>query len=156
MTWFVRELVIWPKEVTLVTRTQPSDPLCLWQCLDCQFEWEIWFQQITWPKCPPVLRWHFFVFLAGFITLETCRNWKVPPWAHLNQNLPQPSTSPKPKILQNANTKKNRLILFTSSHSLQPVKDGFGVQPDFPIESQLKSVKGPVIKFLKSNPNRGG
>ena len=29
---FVWELVIWPKEVTLVTRTQPSGPLCLWQC----------------------------------------------------------------------------------------------------------------------------
>ena len=31
--WFVWELVIWPKEVTLVTRTHPSGPLCLWQCL---------------------------------------------------------------------------------------------------------------------------
>ena len=29
---FVFELVIWPKEVTLVSRTQPSGPLCLWQC----------------------------------------------------------------------------------------------------------------------------
>ena len=29
---FVWELVIRPKEVTLVTRTQPSGPLCLWQC----------------------------------------------------------------------------------------------------------------------------
>ena len=25
--------MIWPKEVTLVSRTQPSGPLCLWQCL---------------------------------------------------------------------------------------------------------------------------
>ena len=24
--------MIWPKEVTLVSRTQPSGPLCLWQC----------------------------------------------------------------------------------------------------------------------------
>ena len=30
---FFWELVKWPKEVTLVTRTQPSGPLCLWQCL---------------------------------------------------------------------------------------------------------------------------
>ena len=30
---FVFELVIWPKEVTLVRWTQPSGPLCLWQCL---------------------------------------------------------------------------------------------------------------------------
>ena len=29
---FVFELVIWPKEVSLVSRTQPSGPLCLWQC----------------------------------------------------------------------------------------------------------------------------
>ena len=29
---FVWEFVIWPKEVTLVSRTQPSGPLCLWQC----------------------------------------------------------------------------------------------------------------------------
>ena len=29
----VLELVIRPKEVTLVSRTQPSGPLCLWQCL---------------------------------------------------------------------------------------------------------------------------
>ena len=27
------ELVSWPKEVTLVNRTQPSGPFCLWQCL---------------------------------------------------------------------------------------------------------------------------
>ena len=25
--------MIWPKEVTMVSRTQPSGPLCLWQCL---------------------------------------------------------------------------------------------------------------------------
>ena len=31
---FVFELVIWPKEVTLVSRTQPSGPLCLWQCFE--------------------------------------------------------------------------------------------------------------------------
>ena len=30
---YVFELVIWPQEVTLVRRTQPSGPLCLWQCL---------------------------------------------------------------------------------------------------------------------------
>ena len=31
--WFVFELVIWPQEVTLARWTQPSGPLCLWQCL---------------------------------------------------------------------------------------------------------------------------
>ena len=30
--WFVFELVIWPQEVTLARWTQPSGPLCLWQC----------------------------------------------------------------------------------------------------------------------------
>ena len=30
---FVFELVIWLKQVTLVNRTQPSGPFCLWQCL---------------------------------------------------------------------------------------------------------------------------
>ena len=29
---FVFELVIWLQEVTLARWTQPSDPLCLWQC----------------------------------------------------------------------------------------------------------------------------
>ena len=29
---FVFERVIWPQEVTLVLWTQPSGPLCLWQC----------------------------------------------------------------------------------------------------------------------------
>ena len=29
---FVFELVIWPQEVTLIRWTQPSGPLCLWQC----------------------------------------------------------------------------------------------------------------------------
>ena len=30
---FVFEIVIWPQEVTLARWTQPSGPLCLWQCL---------------------------------------------------------------------------------------------------------------------------
>ena len=30
---FVFELVIWPKQVTLVSWTQPSGSLCLWRCL---------------------------------------------------------------------------------------------------------------------------
>ena len=30
---FVLELVIWPQKVTLARWTQPSGPLCLWQCL---------------------------------------------------------------------------------------------------------------------------
>ena len=36
--------MIWPKEVTLVSRTQPSGPLCLWQCF--------YFKQVVsgWPS----------------------------------------------------------------------------------------------------------
>ena len=30
---FMFELLIWPQEVTLARWTQPSGPLCLWQCL---------------------------------------------------------------------------------------------------------------------------
>ena len=33
---FFWEIVKWPKEVSLVTRTQPSGPLCVWQCLNMQ------------------------------------------------------------------------------------------------------------------------
>ena len=33
----VFELVIWPQEVTLTRRTQSSGPMCLWQCLFCEF-----------------------------------------------------------------------------------------------------------------------
>ena len=38
---FVFELVIWPKEVTLVRWTQPSGPLCLWQCF-LQYTFFFW------------------------------------------------------------------------------------------------------------------
>ena len=33
---FVSELLIWPKDGTLVSRTQPSGLLCLWQCYCCE------------------------------------------------------------------------------------------------------------------------
>ena len=32
-SWFAIELVLWPQEVTFARWTQPSGPLCLWQCL---------------------------------------------------------------------------------------------------------------------------
>ena len=44
---FVFELVIWPQEVTLVRWTQPSGPLCLWQCLDSS--------STTSAICPPTI-----------------------------------------------------------------------------------------------------
>ena len=46
--------MIWPKEVTLVTRTQPSGPLCLWQCFSSasidiwQKTWVIWENGSVW------------------------------------------------------------------------------------------------------------
>ena len=36
---FVFELVIWPQGVTLVRWTQPSGPLCLWQCFQQRCTW---------------------------------------------------------------------------------------------------------------------
>ena len=46
-TWsrFVFELVIWPQEVTLVRWTQPSGPLCLWQCFCIEADFKH-FQQV--------------------------------------------------------------------------------------------------------------
>ena len=35
---FLFELVIWPQVVTLIRWTQPSGPLCLWQCFDKQIK----------------------------------------------------------------------------------------------------------------------
>ena len=62
---FVRELTIWPtKEVTMVCRTQPSGPLCLWQCLIDTYQischkalaWSpVWKQSITKYSQVPVL-----------------------------------------------------------------------------------------------------
>ena len=39
---FFWELVKWPTEVTLVTRTQPSGLLCLWQCFEHGFDPPFW------------------------------------------------------------------------------------------------------------------
>ena len=36
---FVFELVIWPQQITLARWTQPSGPLCLWQCLPIYTGW---------------------------------------------------------------------------------------------------------------------
>ena len=57
---FVQELVIWPKEVTQVTRTQSSDPLCLWQCF---------YQLICW-----IIHYWYFSATACFSPhiLHTC------------------------------------------------------------------------------------
>ena len=46
--WFVFELVIWPQEVTLARWTQPSGPLCLWQCLMTNVARLDAAMQITW------------------------------------------------------------------------------------------------------------
>ena len=44
------ELVIWPQEVILIRWTQPSGPLCLWQCFatpGSPFRW-IWTSKTGW------------------------------------------------------------------------------------------------------------
>ena len=44
--------MIWPKEVTLVSRTQPLGPLCLWQCF-CIYTRLRGMRQICPPPPPP-------------------------------------------------------------------------------------------------------
>ena len=55
---FVFELVIWPKEVTLVSRTQLSGPLCLWQC----FRFRLWldFKQHSMAVTKTTCIWEFW------------------------------------------------------------------------------------------------
>ena len=43
---FVFELVIWRQEDTLARWTQPSGPLCLWQCLNI-IQWPSFFDTIS-------------------------------------------------------------------------------------------------------------
>ena len=50
--------VIWPQEVTLARWTQPSGPLCLWQC----------FHYLTTMAQQPVPRTLFYVFSADVST----------------------------------------------------------------------------------------
>ena len=47
---FMFELLIWPQEVTLARWTQPSGPLCLWQCLDIKLVRLTKRQKTKWPK----------------------------------------------------------------------------------------------------------
>ena len=44
---FVFELVTWRQEVTLARWTQPSGPLCLWQCLTMNWYWK-WKRVLLW------------------------------------------------------------------------------------------------------------
>ena len=39
---FVFELVIWPQEITFARWTQPSGPLCLWQCFILLLVFPVW------------------------------------------------------------------------------------------------------------------
>ena len=63
---FVFDLVKWPQEVTLARWTQPSGPLCLWQCfiLFSQSPWKLidfapyisWWVNFWWEKLAPIGR----------------------------------------------------------------------------------------------------
>ena len=44
---FMFELVIWPQVVTLIRWTQPSGPLCLWQCLhQCSIPYFLYMKEV--------------------------------------------------------------------------------------------------------------
>ena len=57
---FVSELVIWPQEITLARWTQPSGPLCLWQC----------FNKIYFLYLAPIKK-----IIDIFILVLLCRRW---------------------------------------------------------------------------------
>ena len=89
---FVFELVIWPQQVTLARRTQPSGTLCLWQCsylctnLSVLFFWcKITFMV---SYCCVFLYWcQIFKFQIGRVSIyhaiigltEVVHIWEFPP-----------------------------------------------------------------------------
>ena len=95
------------------------------ESLDCQFQWENSFQQITrlrlvqslcnfcikriahlghfWPKCASFFKKEFFRLREN---LETCRDWSAPPEAHLNQKITLAHTN----NLKFINPDKKRII----------------------------------------------
>ena len=78
---FVFELVTWPQEVTLVRWTQPSGPLCLWQCLRLEPPWKSGWGDVSYLfvrmcMCECVLwkNWQFssvvFIYIFMFLHIK--------------------------------------------------------------------------------------
>ena len=65
--WFVFELVIWPQEVTLARWTQPSGPLCLWQC----FHWGA----VLFSDSIELLAFHLKLFRISWWSHYFAANW---------------------------------------------------------------------------------
>ena len=73
--------MIWPKEVTLVSTTQPSGPLCLWQCfLFCRWGHLEMVKVLVEAGARPEQRWWYswILLVLIFPLLE-----RVSYWIHL-------------------------------------------------------------------------
>ena len=100
---FVRTCdLMWPKKVTLVSRTQPSGPLCLWQCFIPLLGqnlivsvkiayWNLSYFAWFWPKCS-IEKWMNVFPLNDIhhrcVTMETLRTnnaWQRGPAPHLRR-----------------------------------------------------------------------
>ena len=63
---FVFELVTWPREVTLARWTQPSGPLCLWQCFYIN---DLPYPQLRkFPTFPETRKWAAFCFFLKVVS----------------------------------------------------------------------------------------
>ena len=78
--WSIFVFLIWPKVVTLVSRTHPSDPLCLWQC----FRQRLWNWTLTAAKIVGIKRsrilWNCVVFYAvDYEHAQVAKLWSYSP-----------------------------------------------------------------------------
>ena len=90
------ELLLWPQEVTLAKWTQPSGPLCLWQCFIHKYQWNLWekrkkdwnlYEEVDeigdigkfWVFVPLLFRWKstngLHMFPEWFCTESECSYW---------------------------------------------------------------------------------
>ena len=93
---FMFELVLWPQWVTLARWTQPSGPLCLWQCFIHKYQWNLWekrkkdwnlYEEVDeigdigkfWVFVPLLFRWKstngLHMFPEWFCTESECSYW---------------------------------------------------------------------------------
>ena len=67
------DLVIWITEVIFVSRTQPSGPLCLWQCFICSFQTPIVRNrlkkksEVSWQSLMEMIDWMFALLNSWFL-----------------------------------------------------------------------------------------
>ena len=72
--------MIWPKEVNLVSRTQPLGPLCLWQCFIGYFPNKL-FSRARVFQCTPIkvlkVPIKVFWFVSFLTTIHLCQMYPV-------------------------------------------------------------------------------